>query len=288
MVRFVALFLFFVSLPIYAKYPPQIQDAQVETYCEVDEVELKVWILGQQKEGEVTQVKPAVILFFGGAWRFGSPDSLLRHARYLTKKGMICLLADYRVANRHGVKIADCVTDAKAAMAWTRKNAKRLGIDSEKIAAGGASAGGHIAACSALVPGFGNEEKPDALLLFNPPLIMSPFDGEDFGVEYRLNSQFLGAEPKAVSPIHHLSKNAPPTWITHGTLDGLVPIASAKAFRDEMVSLGGQCEFLEAKGENHAFHYRDPWFTKVMAGMEAFLTGIGWIGDAVREENSSE
>lgn len=276
MVRFLVFLSFFACLSAWAEYPPAIPDAQVETYRKVDEVELKVWILGQE-EGEVTEAKPAVILFFGGAWRFGSPDSLLRHARYLTAKGMICLLADYRVATRHGTRVADCVADAKAAVAWTRKNAKRLGIVPDKIAAGGASAGGHLAACSALVPGFGNEEKPNALLLFNSPLILSPFQGDDFGVKYRLSAQFLGAEPEAVSPIHHLSKSVPPTWMTHGSVDGLVPIRSAKTFRDQMLALGRECVFLEAKGENHAFHYQDPWFTKVMVGMEAFLVGLGWI-----------
>ncbi|MGJ8725531.1 MAG: alpha/beta hydrolase [Roseibacillus sp.] len=274
MTQFVALIFLLSALVLQGAYPPVIKDARVETYREVDEVELKVWIVGEKVAEEA---KPAVVLFFGGGWRFGSPDSLLRHARYLAGKGMVCLLADYRVANRHGAKIADCVTDAKAAVAWTRANAKRLGVDPDRIAAGGASAGGHIAACAALVPGFGNEEKPNALLLFNPPLMLAPFEGDDFGVKYWLTARSVGAEPRAVSPIHHLCADAPPTWIGHGTKDILVPIRTAQAFRDEMKKKGVAFEFLEAEQAPHAFHYRDPWFSKSMLSIEIFLKGLGWL-----------
>ncbi len=272
--KLVVYFLFLLVLPGWSKYPPEIRGARVETYREIDDIALKVWIVGEKKENEA---KPAIVLFFGGAWSFGSPDNLLRHARYLSQRGMICLLADYRVANRHGVKIADCVEDGKAAVAWTRKNADRLGIDSSKIAAGGASAGGHLAACSAFVPGFGNEERPDALLLFNPALILSPFKGEDFGYDKRLSAGMVGADPEAISPIHHLTEKAPPTWITHGDLDTIVPIKMVKTFRDEMKERGAICELLVAGFMPHAFHYRDPWFTKVMSGAERFFESLGWL-----------
>ena len=267
------LFLMLASLA-GAAYPPVIEGARVETYEKVDGAEMKVWIVGEKV---AEKAKPAVVLFFGGGWRFGSPDSLLRHARYLAGKGMICLLADYRVANRQGAKIADCVTDAKAAVAWTRDNAERLGVNPERIAAGGASAGGHIAACSALVPGFGNEEKPNALVLFNPVLILAPFQGNDFGVKYRLTAEIVGADPKALSPIHHVSADAPPIWIGHGTKDSLVPIATTLAFRDEMKKKEASCVFMEAKGMPHAFHYNEPWFSKSMQSIEGFFQRMGWL-----------
>ena len=264
----------FCLAELRAEYPPAIEGAQVEVYREVKKTELKVWIVGDVEKGAQ---KPAVVLFFGGGWRFGSPDSLQRHAHYLAQRGMICLLADYRVANRQGARIADCVEDAKAAIAWTRRNAVRLGIDPKRIAAGGASAGGHLAACSALVPGFGNEEKPDALLLFNPALVMSPFEGQDFGIKHRWSRRALGAKPEEVSPIHHLDMESPPTWIAHGSADNIVPIVTAKAYQKRMEELGVKCEFFEAQRMPHAFHYRDPWFTKVMVGLEAFLKRLQWL-----------
>ncbi|MDQ8192394.1 alpha/beta hydrolase [Roseibacillus persicicus] len=279
MIRLLFPLLLAASLPLSAAYPPFIKGARVETYAEVEDVALKVWIVGESEEGVR---KPAVVLFFGGSWRFGSPDSLQRHARYLAGKGMICLLADYRVLNRNPIKIADCVADARAAVSWTRQNAERLGIDPDRIAAGGASAGGHLAACTALSPA-GKEpqeaaaSRPNALLLFNPPLVMAPFEGDTFAFTNRVDRRFFGAEPKALSPIHNLSETAPPTWIAHGTSDKLVPITTAKAFESEMKELGLKCELLEAPRMSHAFHYRDPWFSKVMSGAEMFLRGLGWL-----------
>ena len=55
-------------------------------------------------------------------------------------------------------------------------------------------------------------------------------EGSDFGIAQRLDKEILGAKPVALSPIHHVSEEAPPTWITYGSLDRLVPIKTTKAF----------------------------------------------------------
>lgn len=273
MIRIIVFF-FLLALPAWSTYPPEIKDAREETYRKIGNVDLKVWIVGETLKD---QVKPAVVLFFGGGWHSGSPDTLLKHARFLAEKGMICLLADYRVSSRHGTKIADCVADAKAAFAWTKKNADRLGIDSTKIAAGGASAGGHMAACVALAPDPGDMARPNALLLFNPALVLAPFQGNDFGSRKRLTKEMAGADPEAISPIHNLHDKAPPTWITHGNLDFIVPLKTTKAFCEKMKEKELICELLVASYMPHAFHYRDPWFTKVMTSAGLFFESLGWL-----------
>jgi acetyl esterase/lipase len=67
---------------------------------------------------------------------------------------MIAIVADYRVKSRQNALPADCVSDAKACVRWVRANAARLGIDPTRIAVGGGSAGGHLAAAVATVPGL--------------------------------------------------------------------------------------------------------------------------------------
>ena len=90
--------------------------------------------------------------------RIGEVASLFADA------GMIAITADYRVKSRHGVQVVECVKDAKAAIAWVRENAARLGVDPNKIAASGGSAGGHLAAATGTVSGFGSDERTDDVI----------------------------------------------------------------------------------------------------------------------------
>ena len=117
--------------------------------------------------------------------------------------------------------ITKCVKDAKAAIAWVRENARRLGIDPDKIAAGGGSAGGHLAASVATLPGLDDAKDdksvsclPNALVLFNPGTVMAPFPGLDLkGFGAGLDKDKFGCEPTEISPIHHVKKGTPPTVI---------------------------------------------------------------------------
>jgi acetyl esterase/lipase len=133
------------SSPLFAQfsYPPEFKNVRVETYGKIDSTELKLWIFG---ETEPNFKKPAIVFFFGGGWSSGSPAQFEKQSQHFAKRGMIAIAVDYRVKSRHGVQVVECVKDAKDAIAWVRKNATRLGIDPDKIAASGGSAGGHLAA----------------------------------------------------------------------------------------------------------------------------------------------
>ena len=119
--------------------------------------------------------RPAVVFFFGGGWNGGSPSQFAPHCEYLASRGMVAMTADYRVKSRQGTTPFDCVEDGKSAIRYVRQHAKELGVDPKKIAAGGGSAGGHVAAATGTVRGMdeknedsGISSKPDALILFNP------------------------------------------------------------------------------------------------------------------------
>ncbi len=96
--------------------------------------------------------RPAIVFFFGGSWQVGSISQFESQAMHLASRGLVAARADYRVKSRHGVTPKECVEDAKSPVRWLRQNAAKLGIDPGRIVAAGGSAGGHLAASTALVP----------------------------------------------------------------------------------------------------------------------------------------
>ncbi|MCH2397777.1 MAG: alpha/beta hydrolase, partial [Pirellulales bacterium] len=81
--------------------------------------------------------RPAIVFFFGGSWINGTPQQFVRHCRHLASRGMVGITAEYRVKSRHGTSPFECVQDGKSAIRWLRRQATQLGIDQERIAAGG-------------------------------------------------------------------------------------------------------------------------------------------------------
>ena len=95
-----------------------------------------------------------MVFFFGGGWNGGSYTQFSRHADYLASRGMVAFAADYRTKSKHMTEPKACVSDGKSAVRWIRGNAAKLGVDPEKIIAGGGSAGGHVAATTATIQAF--------------------------------------------------------------------------------------------------------------------------------------
>ena len=104
-----ALFLLFACAVIAApRYPPTIHGAKVEVYKKASGTELKVWIFNP--EGHVPDdARPAVVFFFGGGWKSGSPGQFEQQCRYLSNRGMVAVTAEYRIRNLHGTLATACV-----------------------------------------------------------------------------------------------------------------------------------------------------------------------------------
>ncbi len=266
-------------------YPPGFEGAAEHVYKVASESELKVWSFAPE-DWKASDSRPAIIFFFGGGWKAGSPAQFEPHARYLAERGMVAFVADYRVASRHGTLAKDCVEDARDAMRYLRDNADTLGIDPNRIGAGGGSAGGHIAACLGVIP-VDEKSKPKLLALFNPACVLAPFEGVNFWKENRSGEmrERLGVEPEALSPIHHVSGNAPPCIIFHGKADTTVPYATAEVFATEMNEAGVNCVLHGYENEEHSFFNagrkpaegNEPAFPKTLAQLDAFLVELGWL-----------
>ncbi len=110
-------------------------------------------------------------------------------------------------------------------------------MDPGRLAAAGGSAGGHLAACTGLVPGFEADgedtsisSRPDAMILVNPVLVLAPVEGLLPEGRARLEgiADRLAVDPRALSPLHHVASNRPSHIIFHGRDDATVPYRSAE------------------------------------------------------------
>lgn len=279
------LFFFPVFAEAQKNYPPVFEGAVAHVYKTAGEADLKMWGF-LPEEWKAEDSRPAILFFFGGGWSAGSPAQFEPHARYLADRGIVAFVVDYRVASRHGTLAKDCVADARDAMRFVRSRAGELGVDPDRIAAGGGSAGGHIAACLGVIEAD-PESKPNALALFNPACVLAPFEGKSPWTEDRHAElkERMGMEPEELSPIHHVTEAAPPCVIFHGTADETVPFATAAQFAVAMKRKGVKCILHEYEGEPHGFFNagrkpaegNEPALPQTLTQLDEFLVELGWL-----------
>ncbi|MBC2593071.1 alpha/beta hydrolase [Ruficoccus amylovorans] len=215
---------------------------------------------------------PAIIFFHGGGWNVGSRRSFDLQAKYLASVGIVVFSADYRLATRDKVTVAECVKDAKSAIRYIRENAKDFGISPDKIVASGASAGAHLAACTAVVEGYDESGDdldvsavPDAMILFCAPVRI---ERERLNAAYQ--QRFDGQE-EALSPYNHVRAGLPPTLLLSGDKDTQVPIEFVRGFAEKMQASGNECVVVEFAGKGHDFSRYDRQpdsFTQSLAEVE--------------------
>ena len=218
------------------------------SYKQIEQGSLNLYVFypDNQKAGVN---RPAIILFFGGGWNGGSASQFYQQCAYYASCGFVAISAEYRVISKHHTTPFECVMDGKSAIRYVRENALKIGVDPDKIIAGGGSAGGHVAACTAMIDGYNEEDasissKPNAMVLFNPVLDTTK---KGYGA-----SKLKGKEIE-LSPNHHIKNGLPPTIVFHGTSDKTVPYENATFFVSKMKKAGNKCELISVEGADHGF-----------------------------------
>ena len=170
------------------------------------------------------------------------------------------------------------------------ENHQRLGVDPERVLAGGGSAGGHLAACTALVQKYDETTEnqrissvPNALALFNPALVLAPMNGSDFlDLERRTSLlERMGVAPVELSPYHQLRRGLPPTIIFHGVADSTVPFKTAQQYTDKAKQLGNPCKLVGYPDQQHGFfnHSRGAKgrYQQTLAEFDRFLVALKYL-----------
>ncbi len=255
------------------KYLPARKPDKILLYKEIDGIKLNLHIFNPENHNNSNKT-PAIIFFFGGSWKYGTPRQFYPQCEYLSAHGMVCISAEYRVENRHKTSPKECVKDARSAIRWVRKNAEILGINPEKLAAGGASAGGQIAAAAGVSSSFDEDYedknisgKPQALVLYNPV-----FDNGPDGYGYKRVKAYW----REFSPIHNINSEAPPTVIFLGTDDHYIPVETAKKYQLLMEKNNIRCDLHLYEGQKHAFFNKER-FQETIIETKKFLWSLGYI-----------
>lgn len=248
------------------------------TYKTIDTVQLDMIIRFPEKFKARKQYA-AIVFFFGGGWSGGTVKQFEPQAKYFASRGMVTVLADYRVKSRHNTTPYEAVADAKSAIRFLRKHAQELNVDPDKIVASGGSAGGHLAAACGVCPGLDEagedlsvSSKANALVLFNPV-----FDNGPEGFE----NERMGARWKEISPAHNITKGAPPTIVFLGKEDHLIPVSTAERYKAKMDAVGSRCDLFLYDGADHGFFnnykYDGKFYKKTVHQADVFLKELGYI-----------
>ncbi|MCH2182489.1 MAG: alpha/beta hydrolase [Mariniblastus sp.] len=261
---------------------------QTHVYKQVEGQDLSLHVT-QPAGWKPTDRRPAVVFFHGGGWVGGKPGQFDEHCKHLAELGLVTVQVQYRLLKRTPKQDdpstsvdktpTRCIQDARSAMRWVRQRAGKLGIDPNRIASGGGSAGGHLAAYLGTSDGIDDPQddlavsaRANAMLLFNPVYDNGP---EGWGTAR------VGNRYPEFSPAHNITKDDAPAIVFLGTEDKLIPVETAKRFQDKMRQLGITSELHLYEGAGHGFfnYGRDDgkWFGLNMTALDNFLAKLGWI-----------
>lgn len=277
--------------PIAAGLEPD----RLVVYRTIGSLELKLHVF-EPANHRPTDRRSAFVIIHGGGWTSGNARRGYPFADYFRRQGMLAISIDYRLLNRPpGTTVLDCVRDGRSAVRYIREHAEQLGVDPQLIVVAGCSAGGHVAAGTAMFdsvddvdePPGGNRisPSPNALVLYYPVIDTSV---AGYG------QKKAGAEWRRISPLHQVRPGLPPTIVFHGDADTVTPYVGAVSFRDAMQKSGNDCRLVSHPGGVHGYLIFDlKLFEQSLEETREFLQTKGFLpasalpGDALHVRPSA-
>jgi acetyl esterase/lipase len=248
--------------------------------------------------------RPLVIYLHGGSWTEGSKRATGHFSDFpgllagLAQRGFVVASLDYRLSSE--ARYPAAINDIKAAIRYLRANAKRYGIDPDRIAVWGASAGAHLAAMAAFTgddldfeqPGMANAEQSDRVQAF-----VGWYGPYDLGSMFRQNVSASGASPEQTgplgffgcsaqgcppgvieqaSPVTHVDAGDPPTLLIHGTSDTTVPAEQSRKLNERLLASGVSTTLILIEGVRHDWVGNDHQATIAASG-QAVTATFDWL-----------
>jgi len=213
------------------------------------------------------RLRPAIIAVHGGSWIGGSITNFRsNHGNAvirLAQQGLVVFAVEYRLARPGSPSWPAVLDDLRAAVRWVRSHSNEFGIDPDRIAVLGQSAGGHLAALLGTLPDQigegGVSARVQAVVSF-----YGPCDLLDLMATRHLahepvrilvgNADSRAAERAALaSPIKHVTNDDPPMLLVHGSDDAWVPVVQSVRMAAALAQAGVPHRLIVVEGARHGF-----------------------------------
>ena len=273
----------FASCTASAKKPKQIQ-----LWDEKAPVEEGVWEESKAKITVYFPIKPngtAIIICPGGGYGtlVKGPEGT-GIANWLNQHGITGIVLEYRLPRGKAYRP---LNDAQRAIRTARSNAKEWNIDPNKIGIIGFSAGGHLASSVATHFDKGNaahkdpiehiSSRPDFAVLVYPVITMG--NGTHHGSRKNLlGKDFTPEMVELFSNEKQVTKDTPPTFLTHAKNDAVVPVAHSQVFHEALKAKGVKTKYLELPSGNHGLNgYKGPMWDAWQKESLKWLRSLNFI-----------
>lgn len=215
---------------------------------------------------------PVFVFLHGGYWRALSSKDFSGIALGLQPLGVTTVVVDYALCPK--VEIGEIVRQVRAALAWVLRNIHRHGGDPARVAIGGHSAGGHLAAMSLLTDWAGDYGLPPDPFA-GAVLVSGLYDLEPLRWSYLQPAiQLDDRSIRRCSPLSLIRRCATPILTTWGGAESSEFERQSRAFHDGWIAAGNRSELRAQPGCDH------------FSAIHGFETADGelarWIAQALR------
>lgn len=230
---------------------------------------------------ESDEPKPGLIFIHGGAWQKGKRSDYAFYCVKFAEKGYAVATITYRLSGVAPFPAA--LEDSKCAVRWMRANAEKYGIDPDRIGVVGGSAGAHLSMMVGYTPGLmegegGHADQSSAVQLvvdiYGPVDLTTESAKKAGSVKKFLQNKTYDEAPELyvqASPLTHLTKDAPPTLILHGTIDETVEIEQADMLDAKLKELGVPYHYEKFPGWPHTMDLAQSVNDRCVYVMEQFF-----------------
>lgn len=268
--------------PLAEEHPQGVSEQLDVVYADINGRKLHLDIFYPTERQE--QSYPAILMIHGGGWSSGSKIHQVPMARRLAQKGYVAIAVEYRLSPE--ARYPAAVYDLKAAVRWLRGHAADYGIDPNRIAALGCSAGAQLASQLGTTSGMERFEGQQGYAGYSSTIqAVLNIDGivsfihPEASAESDAAARWLGGNReerpdqwKDASPLEYAGPQTPPFLFVNSSFPRF------HAGRDSLISIMEQYgiyhEVYTLEGSPHSFWLVNPWFEPTLFYVSHFLDKV--------------